>query len=157
MENTNLASLARDNFDYKDGGLYWLKSPAGNVKAGDRAGAVNNRGYRLIGINDKLYLEHRLIYAYHNPNWDEENQIDHINGDRQDNRIDNLRVVTNQENQFNRPTAKGYYWDKHRKKWKAYIYVDGKMIHLGYFDYKTDARLAYVTAKKKYHIIEDRA
>ena len=156
MENTNLASLARDNFDYKDGELYWLKSPARSVKAGTRAGTVNNRGYRRIRIKGKMYQEHRLIYAYHNPDWDESGEIDHINRIRDDNRIENLRVVTSQENKFN-ANARGYCWYKASQKWWAQIKVDGKMINLGHFVYKTDARLARVTAEKKYHIIEDRA
>ena len=159
MEKIRLFDLVSDNFDYRNGRLYWNQDRRGGrggrgIKAGDRAGNVAN-GYRQIGINGKNYFEHRLIYALHNPNWDETGEIDHINRLTDDNRIENLRVVTGQENQFNR-NARGYCWHKQKQKWMAYIMVDGKLIYLGNFDYKTDARLARVTEEKKYHVIQKR-
>ena len=83
--------------------------------------------------------------------------VDHINGDGLDNRRVNLRIVTVQENAFNRHDAKGYCWHKQKRKWRAYITVDGTQRHLGLFDKWQDARAAYVTAKPKYHSIEARA
>ena len=153
MENSELAQLARENFDYRDGKFFWNQDRNNRVRAGDRAGTVVN-GYIQIRINDKIYSAHRLVYALHNPNWDGQGEIDHINRKKDDNRIDNLRIVTHQENLFNTNT-KGYHWDKRVKKWVARIIIKGKKIHLGYFDYATDARLAYVTAKEKYHIIKE--
>ena len=157
MESKELAQLASDNFDYRDGTLIRLKSTGGQ-KAGDRAGTLHRDGYRRIMIKRKSYLEHRIIYLMHNPNWDItklSQQIDHINRDRDDNRIENLRLVTHQENQFNQ-NARGYSYCKRVKKYRAYITIDGKDINLGNFDYATDARLARVTAEKIHHIIEDR-
>jgi len=78
---------------------------------------------------------------------------DHINGIRTDCSRVNLREVTKQQNQHNRTRAKGYVWDEAMGKWRAYIGLNGKKIHLGLFDLESDAREAYLTAKAKYHVI----
>ena len=101
---------------------------------------------------------HRLIYWLHNPHWDildtnQNNLIDHIDGNPKNNNIENLRVVTNQENQWNQTRAKGYYWDKINKKWRASIKFNKIHKHLGHFELEEDARQAYLDAKKIYHII----
>ena len=77
--------------------------------------------------------------------------IDHINGFKDDNRISNLRSVTNQQNAFN-TNANGYFWDKSREKWLSKIKIDGKNIFLGRFDTEKEARQAYLEGKKTYHI-----
>ena len=115
-------------------------------------------GYLGMDISRKKYLHHRIIYKFYNPDWDIENDsknnsIDHINGTTTDNRIQNLRNVTHQQNQWNRTKAKGYCWSKAMKKWQASINLDDKQIHLGFFDLEEDARNAYLEAKKIYHII----
>lgn len=81
------------------------------------------------------------------------NQLDHIDGDKSNNKINNLRDVTAQQNQWNRTTAKGFYWNKERKKFASYINLNGKMITLGLFTTETEARNAYLEGKKKYHTI----
>ena len=112
-------------------------------------------GYIILStnFNKKLIkiLAHQLIY-YVSTNEIVE-QIDHIDGDRANNRIDNLREVTNQENSFNQTKAKGYTWYKSRNKWMARIMVDGKLIHLKCWNTEQEARQAYLDAKKKYHIV----
>jgi hypothetical protein len=80
------------------------------------------------------------------------NYIDHINMVKTDNRICNLRPVTNQQNAFN-VNAKGYYWDSINNKFKAQIMLNGKQISLGRYKTEEDARHAYLLAKEKYHII----
>ena len=122
-------------------------------------------GYKLISISPKKYLLHRVNYYAHNQTWNiydssPSNQVDHIDnkGDlpkHQYNNIENLRVVTNQGNQWNR-TCKGYCWDKSRQKWLAAIRVNGKNKFLGRFDLEEDARQTYLEAKKKLHIIPNR-
>jgi len=79
--------------------------------------------------------------------------LDHINGIKNDNRICNLRSVTNQQNQFNRPNVKGYYWHKIANKWHTQIKLNRKIIHLGYFNTEEQARQAYLDAKQKFHVI----
>ena len=111
-------------------------------------------GYIIYAVMDAKYKEHRLVYLLNNPDMDQSLQIDHINSIRSDNRIDNLRTVTNQQNQFNRPASLGFYWVPSKQLWNAKIKVDSKSIHLGYYGTILDARAAYLRAKKKYHIIE---
>lgn len=112
-------------------------------------------GYITLQISDKdkgyNLMAHQL--AWYITYGEVVEQIDHINGQKDDNRICNLRSVTNQENQWNRTKAKGYYWNKSANKWKAQIQVDGKKIYLGLFKKEEDARLVYLQAKITYHNI----
>ena len=106
----------------------------------------------------RYFLKHRLVKLAHDPTFDifdvsPSNYIDHENHTRDDNLNDNLRVVTNQQNQFNRSNVKGYSWDKINKKWVAGITLDGKTKNLGRFKKEEDARKAYLAAKAIYHII----
>jgi hypothetical protein len=82
-----------------------------------------------------------------------DSQIDHINGIKDDNRISNLRDVTNQQNHFNKTKSKGYYWREDSKKWQSQIGIDGKTIYLGSFYTEEEAHQSYLDAKKLYHII----
>ena len=121
--------------------------------------ASTSHDYLEMKIGSKNYRLHRIIYKFYNPNWDIDdgstnNSIDHINGHTDDNRIANLRNVTHQQNQWNQAKAKGYHWDKRRKKWFTQIQLNGNHIFLGYFDLEEDARNAYLEAKEVYHIIE---
>jgi hypothetical protein len=111
----------------------------------------------IDGVNRKL-AQHRLVYYAHNQDWDiwdssPDNQIDHINHKRDDNSIENLRPVTNQQNQFNTADAKGYCWHKTTNKWQAQITLDGKQIHIGLFVNEEDARNAYIEKKLELHLI----
>ena len=120
----------------------------------------NIKGYILHGVtthNSRLmYPAHRLTYLLHNPDMDQSLTIDHINGIKTDNRIENLRATTNQQNHFNRQTNKGFSWSRSCKKFRADITVNEKTIYLGVYETILDARAAYLRAKKKYHIIEER-
>lgn len=80
-------------------------------------------------------------------------QPDHINHKTLDNRESNLRTVTRQQNQFNRKNTKGYSWDKYRRKYKSRIRLNGRGMHIGYFDTSKEAHNAYLKAKKLYHKI----
>jgi hypothetical protein len=82
--------------------------------------------------------------------------IDHINHNTLDNRKCNLRIVTVQENMFNLSNVKGYFWDKTKNKYLAYIYLNKKRIYLGRYSTEVEARNAYINAKPMYHIIEKR-
>jgi len=106
------------------------------------------------GERIKLY-KHRLVYHAHNQDWDifdgsMLNMIDHINHDPTDNRIENLRPVTHQQNNFNR-ICKGYH--RSGNKWRAVIYLDGKRTHIGMFETEEDARNAYIKKKLELHLI----
>ncbi len=106
----------------------------------------------LDGSRNKIELKaHQFAWYYMYKECVEE--IDHINGIRNDNRIINLRSVTRQQNQWNRKTAKGYYFDKKNNKYNSQIYLNTKRIYIGSFHTEVEARNAYLEAKQKYHVI----
>ena len=78
-------------------------------------------------------------------------EIDHLNGDKSDNRFINLQSGSKSQNQHNRKPTKGYCWDKTLKKWRAQITIDYKQKHLGLFDTEEEAKQVYLEAKKIYH------
>ena len=110
-----------------------------------------NPKYIKIGINKKLYYLHRIIYKYFNPDWDltntsKNNQIDHININSLDNRIENLRVVSQSRNCRNinkRTNCSSKYigvsLTKNHNKWRAQISFDSKTKYLGYFETEEEA------------------
>lgn len=113
-------------------------------------GYDSGRGYLRTSINNKKLLLHRLAWFLtfgKFPNAD----LDHINGDRKDNRLVNLREATRAENLQNQTKAKGFYWFSPVKKWKVSIKKNYKEHHIGYFDTELDARAAYMRAKKELH------
>jgi hypothetical protein len=147
--------LLKHLFDYdkETGNLIWKVSNGNNQKIGDIAGSLNAKvGYIRVGINGKKYLAHRLIFLYHKGYLPK--TIDHINGDKVDNRIENLRAVTASQNQHNRKINsnntsgyKGVYYYKPLNKWCANIRLEYKRIHLGY--YKTPEEAAEVLRKAR--------
>jgi hypothetical protein len=110
------------------------------------------KGYIYISITENKKINrlraHQFIYYIATGKIVE--QIDHINGVRDDNRIENLREVTKSQNQRNRVNAKGYYWNKQNKKWHSSINNNG-IIYLGSFNTEQEAHEAYLDAKKIYH------
>ena len=121
----------------------------------------DNNGYKLCSIAlDGIHAvmrKHRMVYYAHNQSWDiwdtsPDNMIDHINRKRDDNSIENLKLATSQENQWN-TDAKGYSWNKARGKWQAEIMADGKRKRLGFFEHEADARNAYIKEKEILHKI----
>jgi hypothetical protein len=113
-------------------------------------------GYMYISINInkknfKLKGHHFAWYCvYGNCDIDE---IDHINGITDDNRICNLRNVNHNQNMWNLTKAKGYNWHKKSNKWTAQIQLNKQKIHLGLYTTEQEAKQAYLNAKEKYHII----
>ena len=116
--------------------------------AGKIAGCVYSDGYRRIRIDNKDYLAHRLAWLYIYGEWPQ-NHIDHINHQTDNNRIENLRDVTQSQNQWNGSDRtgtsqyKGVSWAKHANKWVAHITINGKKKHLGLFIIEEDAAKAY--------------
>ena len=139
------------NFDYLDGKLI-RKTKSGRFKIGTISeGYDNSTGYMRTMFNKKRYKTHRLIWIYHYGDIASNMQIDHINGNKIDNRIENLRVVNNQQNSFNSHNTKGY--SIKNGKYQAEIKINGKSKYLGLFSNEIDARNAYLDAKRKYHIM----
>jgi len=131
-----------------------------NLNKKDNNGYI---GFELTNNNKQTrrFKLHRIIYyAFNQERFDiydslMNNSIDHKNGYRADNRLSNLRNVTNKHNTFNRTKAKGYCFDKQSNKYKAEITIDGKGKHLGLFKTKTGARLKYLRTKEILHKITE--
>lgn len=140
-----------DHFKDKRSQNKWNKA-----RAGKRAGGNDRCGYQRIILNSKRYQAHRLAWLYvfgEHP----EGQIDHINGLRSDNRIINLREVTQQENlknirrrDSNKSGHTGVCWSNCAKKWISYIDVNKKRKHLGTFADIEDAVAARVKASREF-------
>jgi len=147
-------SLLHEMFDYRDGNLVW-KNKKNNLAYlnGKIAGCMHKSEYRQIKLGKILYPAHRIMWVYHNGSIDENMQIDHINGIKFDNRIENLRLVTAQQNCFNRSRlkAKGYTWNKNAQKWQSSICLNGKLKYLGLYENEQDARNVYLTNCKLHH------
>ena len=114
----------------------------------ERSNKPKKNGYIQIKVGGKHYLAHRLIMLAFVGESDQE--IDHINRIRDDNRFENLRYCTRSENMLNMDkvdNTKGYTW--YRTKWQAYIRINGKQKHLGCFDTEEDAHQAYLQAKER--------
>lgn len=144
-------------FDYKDGQLYWKIKKSRNTTIGEIAGTLSKRDNRYKVICDgKQYLVHRVIFLIHHGYLSEE--IDHINGNPMDNRIENLRATTKAQNQWNRKVShnckskvKGVHWHKQHKKWYARITVNKKRIDVGLFETLDEAAIAISNARVEYH------
>ena len=146
-------------FDYQDGDLFWRIKPRKGIAIGSRAGGAyggTNGTYWAISIRGRPYLAHRLIWFYHHGRWPLD-QIDHIDGDPRNNRIQNLRECNSAENAQNTGDRRrtnpytGVYKRKNYDLYEARITVKGKIHALGYFDTPEAARDAYLAAKKIYH------
>jgi hypothetical protein len=147
------------DYDHVTGQFVWKNtSHNSRVMAGENAGHTCPRhGYVFIGIDRVVYRAHRLAWAHFYGEWPA-NQIDHINGDRQDNRIANLREATNAQNAQNMGIKKsntsgvpGVSWHDRAGKWSAQITIGGKKRHLGLFECRETAHEVYLTAKSKLH------
>lgn len=116
-------------------------------------GVIDKYGYCTIGINCKHCLKHRIIgMVYLGLDITNlETLIDHIDHNKLNNHVSNLRIVTKQQNAFNR-NVKGYI--KRGNRYESCIKIDGKNIYLGMFATEDEAHNAYLVAKAKYHIIE---
>ena len=120
----------------------------GKILCGDEVGSFNAAGYRQFSVYGKHYYTHRVVWELHNGSIPEGMEIDHINRNKADNRIENLRVVNRLENSINQD-HKGCWLHK-GGKWTAQIKRYGKRTHLGVFDTEAEASAAYQKAKEEY-------
>ena len=159
---TQNSTLTQDQvkslFDYKDGNLYWKNKTTNlsRVKINAIAGSTGKKGYLQIGINQKLYLAHRVIFLMHHgymPDF-----VDHIDGNKENNFIENLREASRGQNRMNsklqlnnKSTIKNVNWHKKQNKWVVQLGVEGKKLYFGaYFDLNV-AKFVAETMRHKYH------
>lgn len=142
-------------YDKEAGDLIW-KAKGRGITNGAIVGCATTEGYRQVTINAKSYLVHRVVFLLHKGYLPK--TLDHINGDRADNRIENLRPVTANQNQHNRKLNsnntsgyKGVSWCKSRNKWKAAVRLESKRINLGSFDNLEEAAEAARAAREELH------
>jgi hypothetical protein len=143
-----------------DTGVFtWRQSPNWSIKIGSAAGCVNPYGYRLIRINKTSYMAHRLAWVYIHGSILEGCTVDHINGDRDNNVLGNLRLAKGHKEQAqnqkkrsdNTSGCVGVYPHKIPNTWIAQIRVNGKALYLGIYPSIEEASEAYKKAKIEHH------
>lgn len=146
------------NYDAGRGAFAWAVSRPGCTK-GSPAGYVNVNGYLVIKLGRQAYQAHRLAWFLVHGAWPA-GEIDHINGNRLDNRLCNLRVVNHSQNMQNKREAMannkscgllGVTWNKQHKRWQSKLMVNKKAHHVGYFETPELAHAAYVALKRQLH------
>lgn len=155
--------------DTKNGKLYWKVRSRRWFKtdrsfntwnsrfSGKEAFTATLQGYKVGSVNDVSLKAHRVIWALTYGLWPD-NQIDHIDGDRSNNRVENLREATSQENRINTGKRsdnnsgyKGVWWSKQKARWVSEIKKGGIRKHLGFFDCPSAAHEAYKAASEELH------
>jgi hypothetical protein len=141
---------------YEDGKLYWVRPTAKWMKSGMEAGFIMNMGYRVACIDGHSIMLHRLVFLYHHGYTPE--IVDHIDGDKLNNHVENLRPATRVQNNTNARTRKdnksgqkGVRWREDNQKWQASITSSKKKHHLGYYAAFEDAKNAYLIAAQQLH------
>ena len=129
------------------GELRW-RVPAGRAAAGDVAGALRLDRYYAVQLNKKLYKAHRLAWLLMTGEWPR-HTIDHIDGNRGNNRWKNLREATLRQQSHNRSGVLGI--SRNGNRWRAKIVSGGKRHHLGCYATPEAAREAYLLAKRRLH------
>lgn len=160
LRTTFGAELLRELVDYDSStGTFCWKVP-GRKQHGFHKGPASTNGYCHLFIKGGYYLSHRLAWLHHYGEWPN-GELDHVNGDRADNRIANLRIADAAQNMWNRSVHKNnrtgvkgvrYIWkgrpNRGSRIWFAQIFVRGKFINIGRFPTLEGARIAYERAAK---------
>lgn len=161
MTNNDLITTQQqviDLFDYKDGNLYWRINPrkiGQQIKPGSLAGTLAcGKKYIAVQYKRKRYFAHRLIFLYHH-GWIPE-QIDHIDTNPSNNKIENLRAATPTQNQYNRPVQKNNVLgvknvSKSGNKYYVGFTINGKFTRVGSFHSIEDAKAAAEEFRAKLH------
>jgi HNH endonuclease len=139
------AERVRELFDYDEAGHLMWRVSRGTVRAGKRAGTVD-KGYIYIQADRRAHCAHRLIFLWHH-GWLPE-EIDHINRNGLDNRIENLRAILPMHNVWHSDHGGGSDFHKASGKWRATIQEAGVKRFLGHFDTEEESRAAYRAARE---------
>lgn len=153
ISHTSLQKIL--HYDPQNGKLTWLVARNGRVKKGSRAGAITTSGHRIICIDRKFYMAHRLAWFYVTKRWPK-THIDHRNGSPDDNRWKNLRLATRYQNLANAKRRKdntsgykGVSFVRSTNKWDARIAHRNRKIFIGYFSTAKKAYEAYCSTTLK--------
>lgn len=124
----------RLHYDSVTGKLTWLSLPknASSAKVGEEAGFIDSNGYRIVYVDGRQYKAHRLCWFLYYGNWPKQ-MIDHIDGNKSNNCIDNLRDVSRSRNGLNRQYPRGVWRSSDGAAWEAHIRIDGERKYLGRF------------------------
>lgn len=148
--------LLRALFDYQDGALVRKVTTNPRAQAGQVSGSVSRGGYLRTQVAGKLYYNHRLVWFMFHGTWPK--ALDHVNGNKLDNRIENLRECNQAQNmqnvsnkKSNTTGVKGVGWRPTKGKYRARIVVDGKEICVGHYLTLEEAAAAVREARTKYH------
>ena len=149
------AAILHQYLEYREGKIFWKVRPSKSVYAGDEVGTARRDGYRTMTIGKRALRVHHAIWLMFKDVWPV-SKIDHVNGNSRDDRIENLRDVSQKENSRNQAMHSrntsghtGVYWNKRDRYWQASIRVEGKNVHLGRFFEKEKA----VEARKSAEIL----
>jgi hypothetical protein len=154
--------VLKDLYYNSNTGVFKRRTKTLRLKIGDKVGCIGNHGYLVISLNGKTYLAHRLAWLI-NKGEPLPKIIDHINGDKLDNRICNLRSVTKSENNWNQKRHSinnmskelGVSFNKRSGKYTSGITKNYIYYHLGTFSTLKEASDAYKNAKKVLHVINE--
>lgn len=143
------------------GVLTWAAKTSRKVVVGSSAGSIRVDGYIHVGVDGTRYLAHRLAWLHVYGAWPTKH-LDHVDGDRSNNSMRNLRVCTDAENGQNRkgPNANsrtgylGVTYDRRYGTYSAHITRQGVKTHLGTFSTPEEAHQAYLAAKARYHTFQ---
>lgn len=143
------------SYDPETGKWTWKVYRSRLAREGDTAGTPHHKDrYIRLHVNGRMHTAHRLAWFYMTGGWPL-GEIDHINGDREDNRWNNLREAPKQLNALNRKIyrtntsgQKGIHWHPRLGKWRVRIQQFGRRISLGCYDTMEDAAAAYAAAEK---------
>jgi hypothetical protein len=157
MNRNKIPEDIGDYVRYDGKNLYWTVDRKPYKSLGKISGSVSENGYMRLMFRGKKYLSHRVIWFLVNKEQPPE-YLDHINNDRLDNRIENLRAVSSKQNTYNTVLnikntsgVKGVSWHKHTGKWQARMRINDKEQYLGIFDNIEDAERVMKETREKIH------
>ena len=141
-----------DDIEYRQDGTLWWKSAGSGRNLNKPIGSENKGGYLQCTLDQRQKKVHHVVWFIHHGFWP--SNLDHINKDKVDNRIENLREgasINNHNRVMPLPNSGviGAHWNKRKQKYKSSIAINGVRKHLGYFNCSTAASLAYLKEKKE--------
>jgi len=158
--NETFELMLKEYLEYnpETGIFIWILKPNKRIKIGDNAGSLSHTGYMCIKFKGKHFLSHRIAWFLTYKIWPDKD-IDHINGNKKDNRIINLRLATKSQNKQNqiKPSKNnktgylGVYYIEKSGKYEAQIMLNYKTKHIGYFNTAEEAHNEYLIKKREIH------